>query len=140
MLIFTIALSACSGNTNSNQTDKSRGLSKTSVCEYTDISASYLQKTRDIFESAGNKLQTGSSLKYEIAQLEKILSDYGQIAPPDGASTLQTLTAGTITSAQEVLIAFENGESGEREAELHLSLLKSATEEITSLRQQNNCR
>ena len=129
-------LAACGGGSSpEKQTNP-----KYSICDYTEQSMKYIKKTGSVLESTKPNISSGKSLRSQINELNELLSEFGQIQAPPGTETLQSLTAGTISSANKLLKAFENGGAGEREASIHLKLLESATKEIQRLRKENGCR
>ncbi len=137
--IFFVGIAACSGTGSNEDSVEKHSNSSNSICGYVDVSTSYLLKTRRVLESTSSKLKSGASLENEIGELGKMLSDYGRISPPEDSDTLQTLTTGTIASAKKLLEAFEAGSSGEKEAQLHVTLLDSTTKEIKRLKEANGC-
>jgi hypothetical protein len=104
------------------------------ICSYAGSAADALVKAREILARAD--VNDKAQLRRTAAQLTTLAHDFGQITVPSGAIDLQAWTTGAIAAASQMLDAFVAGRDGQAEAGLHLTLLKSATDEVARIRRE----
>jgi LysM repeat protein len=104
------------------------------ICSYAGSAADALVQAREVL--ARVDVNDKAQLRRSASQLTALAHDFGQRTVPAGANDLQIWTTGAIVAASQMLDAFVAGRDGQSEGSLHLSLLKSATDEVSRIHRE----